>query len=87
MEPNLHTNQRLVIEKLSYHFHGRRRGDVVVLHDPGGSPESLIKRVIGLPGQRITVTDGALMLTAHRWTSRIWRTRHRAVGGHGSCRR
>ena len=62
MEPNLHTNQRLVIEKLSYHFHGPRRGDVVVLHDPGGSPELLIKRVIGLPGERITVTDGRVYI-------------------------
>jgi len=58
MEPNLHTDQRLVIEKLSHHFHGPRRGDVIVIHDPGGSPELLIKRVIGLPGERITVTDG-----------------------------
>jgi len=58
MEPNLHTNQRLVIEKLSYHFHGPRRGDVIVIRDPGGSPELLIKRVIGLPGERITVAEG-----------------------------
>jgi signal peptidase I len=62
MEPNLHTNQRLVIEKLSYHFHGPRRGDVVVLHDPGGSPELLIKRVIGLPGERVTITDGRVYI-------------------------
>jgi signal peptidase I len=62
MEPNLHTNQRLVIEKLSYHFHGPRRGDVIVIHDPGGSPELLIKRVIGLPGERITVTDGRVYI-------------------------
>ena len=31
MEPNLHTEQRLVVEKLSYRFHGPRRGDIVVL--------------------------------------------------------
>jgi signal peptidase I len=62
MEPNLHTDQRLVIEKLGYHFHGPRRGDVVVIHDPGGSPELLIKRVIGLPGERVTVTDGRVYI-------------------------
>jgi signal peptidase I len=62
MEPNLHTNQRLVIEKLTYHFHGPRRGDVVVLHDPGGSPELLIKRVIGLPGERVTIADGRVFI-------------------------
>jgi signal peptidase I len=62
MEPNLHTDQRLVIEKLSHHFHGPRRGDVIVIHDPGGSPELLIKRVIGLPGERITITDGRVYI-------------------------
>ncbi len=62
MEPNLHTNERLVIEKLSYRFHGPRRGDVVVIHDPGGSPELLIKRVVGLPGERVTVADGRVFI-------------------------
>ena len=60
MEPNLHTDQRLVIEKMSYHFHGPRHGDVIVIRDPSGGPELLIKRVIGLPGERITVTDGCV---------------------------
>jgi signal peptidase I len=58
MEPNIHANQRLVVEKLSYRLHGPRRGDVVVLHDPTGADELLIKRVIGLPGERVTVTNG-----------------------------
>jgi signal peptidase I len=58
MQPGLHTNERLVVEKLSYRFHGPRRGDVVVLHDPSGGSELLIKRVIGLPGERVTIADG-----------------------------
>lgn len=58
MEPNLHTNERLVIEKLSYRLHAPQRGDVVVLRDPGGSPELLIKRVVGLPGERVTIANG-----------------------------
>ncbi len=62
MEPNLHTNERLVIEKFSYHFHGPRRGDVVVLRDPGGTPELLIKRVVGLPGERVTLADGKVYI-------------------------
>jgi signal peptidase I len=63
MQPNLHTNERLVVEKLSYHFHGPRRGDVVVLHDPtDGSSELLIKRVIGLPGERVTIADGRVFI-------------------------
>ena len=62
MEPSLHTNERLVIEKLSYHFHGPRRGDVVVLRDPGGSPELLIKRVVGLADERVTIADGRVYI-------------------------
>jgi len=62
MQPNLHTNERLVVEKLSYRFHGPRRGDVVVLHDPSGGSELLIKRVVGLPGERVTVADGQVFI-------------------------
>lgn len=60
MEPNLHTDQRLVIEKLSYRFHGPRRGDIVVLKLPERSTELLIKRVIALPGERIEIRDGSV---------------------------
>jgi signal peptidase I len=62
MQPSLHTDERLVVEKLSYRFHGPRRGDVVVLHDPSGGSELLIKRVIGLPGERVTIADGRVFI-------------------------
>jgi signal peptidase I len=62
MQPGLHTNERLVVEKLSYRLHGPRRGDVVVLHDPSGGSELLIKRVIGLAGERVTVADGRVFI-------------------------
>ena len=62
MEPNFHTNERLVIEKMSYRFHGPRRGDVIVLRDPSGSPELLIKRVVGLPGERVTLANNKVFI-------------------------
>jgi signal peptidase I len=58
MEPNLHTNQRLVVEKLSYRFHGPQRFDIVVLKVPSQGDELLIKRVIGLPGETVVISDG-----------------------------
>jgi len=58
MEPNLHTDQRLVVEKVSYRFHGPQRFDVVVLRLPGQSQELLIKRVIGLPGEMVEIKNG-----------------------------
>jgi signal peptidase I len=62
MEPNLHTDQRLVVEKLSYRLHEPRRGDVVVLRLPERGPELLIKRVIALPGETIEVRDGQVLV-------------------------
>jgi signal peptidase I len=58
MEPTLRSDQRLVIEKLSYQFHSPRRGDVVVLRVPEQSDELLIKRVVGLPGETIDIREG-----------------------------
>jgi len=62
MEPNLHTDQRLVVEKLSYRLHEPRRGDVVVLRLPERGPELLIKRVVALPGETIEVREGQVMI-------------------------
>jgi signal peptidase I len=62
MEPNLHTAQRLVVEKVTYRFHGPRRGDIVVIDLPEAGPELLIKRVIGLPGETISSQGGQVFI-------------------------
>jgi signal peptidase I len=59
MEPNLHPNQRLVVEKLTYRFHGPRRGDIVVIRRGN---QLLIKRVIGLAGERIEIRKGKVYI-------------------------
>jgi signal peptidase I len=60
MEPNFHDNEYLIIDEISYRLHPPRRGDVVVLHNPSLTTEFFIKRVIGLPGERVVVTDGTV---------------------------
>ncbi len=70
MEPNLHTDQRLVVEKLSYNrylrqffgFEGPHHGDVVVIRLPTQGNELLIKRVIGLPGDVIEIHDNQVFV-------------------------
>ena len=69
MEPNLHTDQRLIVEKLSYNryfrqflgFNGPERGDVVVIRLET-QHELLIKRVIGLPGDVIEIHDSQVFV-------------------------
>jgi signal peptidase I len=62
MEPNLHTAQRVVVEKVTYRLvHGPRRGDIVVIDTPDQT-EMLIKRVIGLPGETISVHRGTVYI-------------------------
>lgn len=61
MEPNFHDKDYLFISKQAYRFGEPERGDVVVfeseLVDENGDDKLLIKRVIGLPGERIDIID------------------------------
>lgn len=56
MQPGLHTDERVLVNSLAYTFRGPQRGDVVVFHPPTAPSERFIKRVIGLPGDTITLT-------------------------------
>lgn len=62
MEPTFHDNEYLIIDELSYRLHTPERGDVVVLKSPTLN-EFLIKRIIGLPGERVVINDGRITIT------------------------
>jgi signal peptidase I len=58
MEPTLENDQFLVVNKLDYRLHSPRRGDIIVFRDPRADDRKLIKRIIGLPGEVIEITNG-----------------------------
>src|SRR5271156_4792408 len=68
MEPTLQVGDRIVVDKLSYHLHGVDRGNIVVFTTPpdedcAGPPVAdLVKRVIGLPGETISLQDGSVYI-------------------------
>ena len=65
MQPNMYQGYRLMIEKVSYRFHLPQRGDIVVVDRPG-EEVSLVKRVMGLPGETVEVRDGHVFINGQR---------------------
>ena len=66
----LHSGDRVIVNKLSYHVHDPRHGDIVVLKDIKNALEErdLIKRVIALPGETIEYRDCQLFIDGQRIT-------------------
>ncbi len=62
MEPNFHDGQYLFVNKLLYMLQPPQRGDVVVFVPPNNNSRDFIKRVIGLPGDRIEIRSGAVFI-------------------------
>lgn len=58
MEPNFHDGEFLLVNKVVYMLHPPERGDVIVLMYPPVPSRDFIKRVIGLPGDRIEIVNG-----------------------------
>jgi signal peptidase I len=64
MEPTLHENDYLIVGKQAYTLFGEpERGDIVVFpHQEGDVTELYIKRVVGLPGESVTIADGLVFI-------------------------
>jgi signal peptidase I len=61
MEPTLQTGDRVLVNRLSYHFRSPAVGDVVVFRPPGlETAEPFIKRVVAVAGDRVSVHEGSL---------------------------
>ena len=58
MQPTLETGEFVIVNKLAYMLGKVQVGDVIVFHFPRDPEQEYIKRVIGLPGDRVTVQDG-----------------------------
>lgn len=71
MEPNFADGEYLIINQISYRFSEPRRGEVVVFKYPKDPRQYYIKRIIGLPGEIVEITDNKIIIYNERFPKGI----------------
>lgn len=62
MQPTLHTDERLAVEKVSRYAGLPERGDIIIVHYPDGTNRNYVKRAIGLPGDTVEIKDSIVYI-------------------------
>jgi signal peptidase I len=65
MSPAIQDNQLVIVSKLSYVFGSPQRGDVIIYNDPLNTQQQRIQRIIGIPGDTVTVTISSISVNGH----------------------
>ncbi len=63
MQPTFENGEYLIIDQVTYKIEEPMRGDVVVFRYPNDLSKFYIKRIVGLPNEIITLSDGKLFVT------------------------
>ena len=66
MEPTLMEGDRILLNRVVYHFRDPKSGDVVVFHSPINHKEDLVKRIVAVAGDGVAIRDGALYVNGMR---------------------
>ncbi len=66
MEPTLMINDRILVAKFVYRIEPARRGDVIVFRYPLNPQRDFVKRIIGLPGDRVQLKEGVVYVNSQQ---------------------
>jgi signal peptidase I len=58
MEPRIHSGEFVLINTLAYRLGHIRRGDIVAFQHDSPTPQTYLKRVVGVPGDRVSIDRG-----------------------------
>jgi len=64
MNPNFDDGDYLIIDEISYRFSAPQRGDVIVFKYPEDPVNRFIKRIVGLPGETVRVSEGEVTIVS-----------------------
>ncbi len=67
MKETIQIDDRLIGFRLAYLFSEPERGDIVIFKYPDNEKENYIKRVIGLPGEKVEIIDGVVYIDGERY--------------------
>ena len=67
METTIMTGSRVLINRLSYVVGEPKRGDIIAFYFPDDKSEKYLKRIIGLPGDKVEGIDGGIYVTTYFW--------------------
>ncbi len=70
MYPTFQNGNYLIVDEISYRFEKPARGDVIVFRYPGNPSIFYIKRIVGLPGETVTIKNGNITITEPNGASR-----------------
>jgi signal peptidase I len=62
MSPHIASGEFVLINTVAYRMHAPKRGEIIAFHHDGPTPEIFIKRIIGLPGDTVSVDRGAVLV-------------------------
>ena len=62
MQETFQNGEYLIVDQVSYHLHSPERGDVVIFRYPKDPSKYFIKRIIGIPGDTITIEDSTVTI-------------------------